>query len=165
MKKLFFLLFVSIGFASTSFAQSGLKEQADKFAAHSLKGEVEELVTYFHPTIIEEMGGEERVKELLGANNYRLKHDGVQILSHEIGAPVQEVKTATTYYALVPQYVIMKTGESKFKVETYLLAISESEAPFKFVNVGNYSATKMAEFFPDLKGQLNIPEKQFKTVD
>lgn len=165
MKKLiiFFVLLFSV---SICFSQNQLVSDAERFAQLSLNGEVKEMVDYFHPVIIKEMGGKKTVRELIEENNEILKQEGITTLSHEIGEPFNQLNVSGKDFALIPQYITMQTQINKFKVESYLLSISEDGGKsWKFINTGNYPTEKLEELIPEISGKLQIPEKAFETIE
>lgn len=159
---LFAILFLcSVSLAQ---AQSSLVESANEFATLSMNGEAKEMVDYFHPLIIDEIGNKRKVRKMIEENTESLAEQGVEFLSHEIGKPFNERTIDGVDYALVPQYIIMNNNGSKFKVESYLLAINEG-SQWKFINTGNYPLEKIESFFPSLQGELTIPEKNFENIN
>ena len=145
------------------FAQSELTERANEFASLSRAGDAKKLVKYYHPVMIDEIGGKREVRNQIETNNEQLEKDGISILSHEIGEPFNQFNAEGNEYALVPQFIIMESSTGKFKVESYLLAIRGNK-DWEFINTGNYPEEKLVEFFPALKGKLTIPEKNFETI-
>lgn len=160
MKKLAFS-FIFIFITTTTFSQDLMKQSAEKFLKSSVNGDTNTMLEFMHPTLIEYLGGKSKMKKIFKANSKDLDKNEVEVISTEIGKPVQEITGESNEYKLFPQYMVMKQGGQKFQVESFILAIKDKESyNWKFINTGNFGNDKIISFFPELKDKLEIPEKE-----
>lgn len=153
--------FVLVLMATLVYSQEDMKQSAEKFLKSSVNGDTNTMLELMHPTLIEHLGGKAKMKKLLKSNSKDLSSNKVQIISTEIGKPAQEIDGEKNEYKLFPQYMVMQQGNQKFQVESYILAIKEkSDTAWKFINTGSFGKDKIISFFPELKGKLEIPEKE-----
>lgn len=152
-----FLVFIT----TIAFSQDLMKQRAEKFLISSVNGDTNTMLEFMHPKLIRHLGGKSKMKRLFKANSKDFNKNRVEILSTEIGNPVQEISGESNDYKLFPQYMVMKQGEQKFQVESFILAIKgKTNSDWKFMNTGNFGNDKIGLFFPDLKGKLEIPQKE-----
>jgi len=172
MKKNYLLLLTLIAmFASASPSHSQnlsttIKIQAMDMARAVLAKDVNKIVTYMPPKLVEETGGKEKLMVARDTMNKYMKQFGAEIKKVTIGEPGKIITYKKQLQATVPQITEVKFMASKVILESTLIAISEDKGlHWYFVDTTIYHGDKLKTSLPDLSPELVIPPmKQPKII-
>ncbi len=166
MKKLLIALvaltFISI--TGTTFAEDfkeKIAAEARKAADAVLKNDFKTTADYTHPKVIEEIGGKDKMISIMEEGDKKLRADGIQFESVEIGVPSQISENGETVLALVPETVQLKVPKGYLKTESQLVAVSENKgARWYFIDAASLTTETLNAFLPELAGKITLPEKK-----
>lgn len=138
-----------------------IKDEANKSAQALMSNDLETVIRYTYPLIIEKMGGKERAISTLQQSYAQMQTSGVKFESVTIGNPAQIEEDGSLMHALVPQTIQMKVPDGRLIQDGYLLAISENGGEqWYFLDATNLTDAILSQVFPTLAGKITIPTKK-----
>jgi hypothetical protein len=139
-----------------------LKRQAQASADAFLTGDYKKLATLTYPKLVEMVGGQEALLELINSGMRDVEAKGLKVLSYTIGEPEQAVRIGQQLYAIVPTKMRMQAPQGVIASESFMIGISgDSGANWTFL--GGAGATDEAQLrvvLPEVVGKLKLPEKK-----
>jgi hypothetical protein len=163
MKKAF-LAFLACALAVVSHAQelaATIKQEAEKCAKALVAGDFAQAATYSHPRIVAAMGGKEALIAQIANGMRQIRAEGFELIETRMGTPTPPKKIAAWLTSIVPQEIVMKAPDGRIVQESALLGLSEDEGKtWTFLDLGGMTPAVITRFFPELSGQITIPEKK-----
>jgi len=142
-----------------------LKSQATTLAQTFINGDYKLFVKYTYPKVVQLMGGEDKMIEFLTSMTVKLKKEGIEYKSVDIGLTSLNVKAGEEIHTLVLETIIMTVPGGTLTANSYLLAISKDQGNnWYFVDTAAFQdEQKLNAIFPNYNSQLKIPSKQPQT--
>jgi hypothetical protein len=138
--------------------ETTIKIQAMDMAKAVLAKDLDKLVKYLPPKIIEEAGSKEKMMMARDTMNKYMKQFGAEIKRVTIGNPGKIVTYKNQLQATVPQTTEMKFMASTITLESTLIAISEDKGQhWYFADTSIYRGDKLKSYLPNLSPELIIP--------
>lgn len=144
-----------------SFAQDTtvVKKQAEAVANAELKGNYAIAASHTYPKLVLAVGGKDKMTATIKQATEMLNAQGITIQSISIGSPGKFYKAGTEIHCLVPERIVLTTGNGRLVNNSYLLAISKDGGKFWYfldINRGTYNL--IPKLFPNFNKNLVIPE-------
>ncbi len=164
MKKLSILALI-ISIAASCLAQNPysktIKMQAEKMGDLLVKNKFKSFAIYTHPKIIEMMGGEDKMVEIMNTGLQKMKSNNVEISSVTFEEPNELFVVGNELQCTVPQILTMKVPGGILVTKSTLIALSSNNGRnWYFIDTSGRSIEEMKEKFPNLSEQLVCPEWQ-----
>ena len=138
--------------------QSTVKAQAMEMAKAVLAKDVEKLVKYMHPKVVEAAGGKEKMLIARDTMNKYMQQFGAEIKKVTIGNPGTIISYKNELQTTLPQTTEVKVMASLISAETTLIAISEDKGiHWYFIDTSIYRSDKVKKLLPNLSPDLVIP--------
>ncbi len=138
--------------------ETAIKIQAMDMAKAVLAKDVNKIIQYMPPSLIEKAGGKDKLMIARDTVNKYMKQFGAEIKKVTIGNPGKIINYKKQLQALVPQTTELKFMASTITLETTLIAISEDNGQhWYFVDTSIYHADKLKNSLPNLSPELAIP--------
>lgn len=135
--------------------------EARKAAEAVLKSDFKTTADYTHPKVIEEIGGREKMILVMEDGDKKMRADGMQFESVDIGQPAQISENGNIVSALVPETVYLKVPQGYLKTESQLVAVSENKGEqWYFIDAASLTTETLGDFLPELAGKISLPEKK-----
>ena len=135
-----------------------IKTQAMEMARALLAKDVEKVVQYLPPKLVEASGGKAKVLSVRDSLNKFMLQFGAEIQKVTIGNPTKIISYKDQLQSTVPQITRIKFMEGAVVIESTLLAISEDKGQhWYFVDTNIYRSGKLKEALPNLSPELVIP--------
>jgi hypothetical protein len=172
MKQLITLIFLPLLFvACTSTSQvkndeasdysRTIKEQAETMKTFLLKKDYKSFASFTYPKVIQMMGGEAKMVEILENSAKNTEAQGIALLDVTLGEPSNVVKQGNELQCTIPQTVKMKVPEGKLTQNSTLIGISMNNGNrWYFIDVSGKELAEMQRALPNLSSELIIPEKK-----
>jgi hypothetical protein len=161
VKKIFLYLIFSVCLIASVSGQNYstiIKTQAMEMAKAVLAKDVDKLVKYMHPKIIESAGGRDKLLMARDTVNKYMQQFGAEIKKVTIGNPAAVINYKNELQTTLPQTTEMKVMASSILVESTLVAISEDKGVnWYFIDTSIYRAEKLKKSLPNLSPDLVIP--------
>lgn len=170
MKRNILILFTLINVCFSINAQKKdlklvMLEQANTMGNLFIAKDYAAFAKYSHPTMIEMMGGEEKMLEYIKANFEQLEKEGVTFQKITFGEPS---KILTVKYedkeelqATMPQMIEMKIPGGIFTANATLICLSRDKGRnWYFIDTSGNDLTSMRKLIPSLSKELVIPDAQ-----
>jgi hypothetical protein len=170
MKKLILLLIL---FASgyISIAQTALpdisdeelklQQEATKMCNFFLEKKFPAYIKYVHPKVIQMVGGEKAMIDVLENTFVQLKEQGFTFNKASMGHPSSIITAGKEQQAIIPQILEMKNETGTLVSTSYLVAISSDKGKtWQFIDTGGKTLAEMKKVFPNLSNALVIPPKK-----
>lgn len=166
---LYFFLPVLIVVSQAAIAQnysSIIKAQGMEMAKAVLAKDVDKLVKYIHPKMVEAAGGKEKMMMARDTANKYMQQFGAEIKKVTIGNPAPVVSYKNELQTTLPQTTEVKFMASTVILESTLIAISQDKGEhWYFIDTSIYHMDKVKKSLPDLSPALVIPPmKQPKII-
>ena len=136
-----------------------VKKQAQALANAELKGHYELVTAHTYPKLVLAVGGKEKMTATIKQATEMLQSQGLTIESIVIGAPGKFYKAGTEIHCLVPERMVLVTGNGRLVNNSYMLAVSKDGGKFWYfldINQGTYKL--IPNLFPNFNKKLVIPE-------
>ena len=138
--------------------QSTVKAQAMEMAKAVLAKDVDKLVKYMHPKVVEAAGGKEKMLVARDTMNKYMQQFGAEIKKVTIGNPGAIISYKNELQTTLPQTTEVKVMASMIAAETTLIAISEDKGVhWYFIDTSIYRSEKVKKLLPNLSPDLVIP--------
>jgi hypothetical protein len=163
MKKFTFYFILCLSFSLTLKSQSlpmKIRQQAIEMADATVKGDYSLVYKYTYPRLVEFVGGEEKMKEVISKGMESLKSNGITIEKITIGEPEKIFVAGEELHCLVPEKMIMKINDGHLLVNSNLLAVSKDKGLNWYFVDCNMDKDRLLQLFPNFNSELKIPEKQ-----
>lgn len=158
----FCLLMAGVLFLSNNMAaqpiETVIKTQAMEMAKAVLAKDVDKLVTYMPPKLVEKAGGKEKLLSGRDSLNKYMKQFGAEIKKVLLGNPGKIIAYKNQLQSTLPQTTELSFMNSMVTMESTLIAISEDKGKhWYFVDTNIYRGDKLQSALPDLSPELVIP--------
>lgn len=122
------------------------------------KGDYDVAITYVHPNVIEMAGGIESMKTILKDRAEIKRHENFVVIQTNTISAGDYVHAGPEIHTIVAQEQVFKLGDSKFKTDVFLLAISSNQGKtWTFANLEAYNQKSIKVFFPHFNDILRLP--------
>lgn len=163
MKK--YLLGLSLALISVAAAAqpmtSTIKAQAADMARAVLAKDLNKMVKYLPPKLVEASGGMAKMMQARDTVNKYMTQFGAEIKHVNIGNPGPIVTYKNQLQTTLPQTTELKVMNSTIVAESTLIAISEDKGKnWYFVDTSIYGGKKLQTALPDLSPDLVIPPRK-----
>ena len=127
-----------------------------------MNSEYKTMVRYTYPRVVQMMGGEKQMIDILGKSISNMKEQGYSFKSVQIGLTNQRVKAGKEIHALVLQTLVISVPGGSLTAPSYLLAISaDGGKKWHFVDTAAlHDKATLKRIFPHFNPALKIPNKQ-----
>ena len=139
-----------------------LKSQALTLAQTFINGDYKSFVKYTYPKVVQMMGGENKMIDFLTSMTKKLKKEGIEYRSVDIGLTPLNVKAGEEIHTLVLETIVMIVPGGTLTANAYLLGISQDQGSnWYFVDTAGFQdEQKLKAMFPNYNPQLKIPPKE-----
>jgi len=160
-KKNIFLLLANLLVLVCAYSQPPetiIKIQAMDMARAVLAKDVDKIVYYMPPKLVEDAGGKEKMMIARDTVNKYMKQFGAEIKKVTIGNPGKIISYKKQLQTTVPQTTEASFMSSTVILQSTLIAISEDGGRrWYFVDTNIYRENKLRSSLPDLSPELVIP--------
>lgn len=164
MKRVFLIFFVLINTALAAQinadAKANVVAQAKTMAKHLIDLNYSEFIKFTYPTVVEKMGGYDKMLTLLKDGSKGLLGDGVKISAIEVGQPSDFIVEGSELQCTVPKVTEMETPEGVLVSNGTLIAISKDNGLNWYYVDANMDINAMKSILPNLSNKLVIPPAQ-----
>ena len=163
MKRILLLLLLVTASASSQAQDlvATIRREAQSCAKALLASDYDGVVTYTHKRVVAMMGGREAMIATLKRGASEMHSEGCDFADATVGAPAEARKIGSWLTSMVPQHIVMKVPGGKLHQDSVLLGISEDQGKsWVFIDLGPISKAQLAKVFPELDGQIQLPERQ-----
>jgi hypothetical protein len=121
--------------------------------------DVDTVLRYTHPKVIEMLGGEQKTRSLLQTSLKQMRRNGVERESLEFPAAPTFLATTVNHYAIVPTLSILKRGGQRVESLNYQFGIKSVGAEhWTYMEGSRINKQNVKLFFPDFPGDYEFPE-------
>lgn len=137
-----------------------VKEQAKKMGDFLLKKELKPFIKFTYPTIVEKMGGEERMIMIMEQGNKEMEAQGTIFSSVIFGEPSDIITTEEgELQCTLSQTIEMKVKKGRLVSKSTLIAISIDQGKnWFFIDTSGKDIQTMKKALPNLSNQLKIEQ-------
>ncbi|QEC44015.1 hypothetical protein [Pseudobacter ginsenosidimutans] len=167
MKNLLSIIFVLFCLSSVNSQQTikdhskSIKEQAEKMGELLVKKEYDSFARYNHPTILEMMGGKQKMIEVLEKSINEMEAEGISFTKVSFGQPSTVIPVKNELQCTVPQEIEMKMPNGRMVTKSTLIAVSEDNGKtWWFLDTAGKDISVMKQILPNLSSKIVIPEKE-----
>ncbi|HEY0827065.1 MAG TPA: hypothetical protein VGE40_03140 [Bacilli bacterium] len=172
MKRLFWFLFllfiggiINAQTINQNSAKQSVTEQANQMSNLYKSGDHKGYVRFIHPVIVQAAGGENKMIELLTAQDVQIQGKGVKINSIIFNSPSEIVKSKTELQCTISQQTELKPAKGRVITYTTLIAISiDNGKNWKFIDTAKMDIAAVRKLYPNLSSKITLPPKRRPTV-
>jgi len=145
-------------FSIIATAQQTVKQSAEQMGAALRNKDYKTFVTFTYPTILEEMGGAEKMATAIEKQMKGMEQTA-EILSINYGEPSSTVKEGSELQCTIPQTMLLKTPQGKIMTESTLIAFSKDGGKnWYFVDAGERDINAVKAALPNVSRKLVLPQ-------
>lgn len=138
-----------------------VRQEAEKCVKALAAADYERFAPCTHRRVLEMMGGKETMVATLKRTMDEMRSQGVSFESATVGEPGKPRKIGNWLVAFVPQHIVMKVPQGRVEQDGNLLGISEDDGKkWVFIDVSPITQEQLAQVFPEVAGQIDLPVKQ-----
>ncbi|SFH20626.1 hypothetical protein [Pedobacter insulae] len=156
-----FLLFLGVckGQTKTVDYSTTIKEQAGIMGHLLLKKDFNSFCRYTYPSIIDMMGGKQKMVEIMEKGSIAMQSEGTTFVDVTFGDPSKIIAVGNELQFTVPQTIEMKVPNGRLTTQSTLIAISINKGKnWYFVDTSGKDISSMKKVLPNLSGDLKIPK-------
>ena len=129
LKKLLPTIIFTFSVIYNGYAQieASIIEAAHAYARAQINSDVESILQFTYPGLVEQAGGYEAMKNTWLKIHENQNKKGVRLQDFKVKEPIQHTSSNGEIHALVPVVTISKVPGGKLTSENYLIAVSESK--------------------------------------
>lgn len=146
-------------------AQEGMattiKTQALDMARAILAKDLDKVVEYFPPKLVEASGGKAKVLTVRDSMNKFMQQFGAEIKKVIVGNPGKIISYKGQLQTTLPQTTQVAFMQNTVVLETTLVAVSEDKGQhWYFIDANMYRSPKLKASLPELSPELMIPPQK-----
>lgn len=146
--------------SNTTVLTNEVKKQANEMGDAFIKGDYKYFVKFTHPTLIQAMGGENKMIATLTKTINQTKSQGVSFLSITFDNPTKIVKTKNELQCTIAQHLTAQVPNGKTTNSSTLIAVSmDNGKKWYFVDTTNKDISQIKQLLPNLSSEIVIPKK------
>lgn len=153
-------IFFLSSFISVAQDTTALVLRAQQMAKATVEKDYSKIVDLSHPALVKVMGGFDSMLIVVAEGWESLSNRGMDIDTVYFGAPRDFQRENDSYYAFIPQVLVMsipRPGEKMIAI-SYLMAISGIDGKrWAFVDATGLEGEKLQYLFPDYSGRIPKP--------
>ena len=159
------VLFFSVGYSQSSTISidtNRLKTQAMQMAESFVKADYKAFVKYTYPKVIQMVGGETNMINLVKDQITQLANQGYTITSIDIELTPARAKAGKEIHAILKQSLLMIVPGGSLIATSYLLGVTpDAGKQWYFVDTTPLKdKAKLKALFPNFNPGLKIPDKE-----
>ncbi|EKB47875.1 hypothetical protein [Cecembia lonarensis] len=161
--KLLLSVICFFSFFSISKAQieSSIVDAAHAYARAQINADVESILNFTHPGLIEQAGGRENMKKTLQLIHQNQQNKGIKLQDFRVKESIQHTRSNGEIHALVPVVTTSKVPGGQLISETNLIAVSESGADrWYFIETTSIDERNVGKVLENWDGTLILPFKK-----
>ena len=141
--------------------ESTIKRQALEMARAILAKDLDKVVQYFPPKMVEASGGKSKVLAVRDSMNKFMQQFGAEVRKVVIGNPGKIITYKDVLQTTLPQTTQVAFMQSTVTLETTLIAVSEDKGKhWYFIDANMYRNPKLKASLPELSPDLVIPPQK-----
>ncbi len=142
-----------------------VRQKAQQSSDALVNGDVETMVRFTHPKVVELMGGREKMAAVVRKGMAEMNAGGTKIVSAKPEPPAEFVRMGTEEVAVVPFTLVMKVPGATLTQKTFLLGISSGQGKsWTFIDGAGLDDESIKKVLPDFPTQVKLPKKVRPTV-
>ena len=123
-----------------------------------LKRDFEAFAKFTYPKLIEMIGGEKKMVDILKNGEKEMDKGGIKFLNVTIGEPSSIITKGNELQCTIPQTIEMKVPNGKLITKSTLIGIStDGGKHWYFVDTSGKSIQALQKMLPNLSSDLIIP--------
>jgi hypothetical protein len=136
-------------------------QQAQACAQTLIEGKYAELAACTLPKLIEQIGGAQKMIDILTKGRAQMRSDGADFEAVRVEPPQRLVAGGRETYAIVPTRLTLKVEGGKLLKKSFLLAVSTDKGKtWKFLDGANLDAAKLKIMLPAVPPELTLPPRE-----
>lgn len=124
-----------------------------------VQGDYTNVVRLTHPTVVDGLGGPDKMIALLANGYAELKSNGLSFVSCKVERPHKASGSGSRLYAIVPEEIKINGPNGTLTKRSFVVAVGETNSEsWTFVDGMNLNSQTVQVVFPDFPKDLQIPE-------
>ncbi len=141
--------------------KANIKTSAESMGQMLLKKDFKGFVKYTHPKVIEMMGGELGMIQVLESSSTEMETSGSKFLNVTYGEPSATITSGNELQCTVPQTTEIQVEEGIMVSKSTLIAVStDNGKSWRFMDTSGQDIQTLKQSIPNLSEQLVIPPPQ-----
>lgn len=130
------------------------------------KGDIEGVLKYTHPKVIDALGGPEKTREILHDVLKGFLAKGVRMDEFKIAAEPTFVQGTTHEFVIVPTRAIIGIGETRIESSNFQLGIKPlGKGDWTYVEGSRINQGNVNSWFPDFPKDVALPKTSRKKIE
>lgn len=165
MKSLFLIPVILVAILTAARGQADnkhvIRAEAQKYATAMEHADIETLITFTYPGVIEKFGGKREMMAMMKGRMNDMKASGAVFEPTLLGQPSNTVKAGSETHCLISQTQTIKGPSGKSKMESTLLAVTKDNGShWYFISLETYTQQSIKILLPNYNPELKVPAKK-----
>lgn len=160
MKNICFLFVVLIAAVSLQAQDinAALQSNTQAYLNAYIEQDVNTLLKYTHPNIIDMGGGEEYLVKDIAGELEMIKNQGLKYIGGEVMEANNNFELNGEKFFLIPHSWLVEIGGKSYKSVAYVLGVTSDDGmTWSFINVNKYNAKNLATYIPGFDDSIEFP--------
>ena len=124
------------------------------------RGRLDEFAAYTYPAVVKQMGGKQKMLEMLEKGLADMAKEGFRFVSGVVLPPTQIVKAGPEFHALLPLKQVMSAPGGELTMTGHLLGISaDGGKTWTFIDSAKLTPGNVRQILPNYNPELKLPPK------
>ncbi|MDN3670189.1 hypothetical protein QWY93_12725 [Echinicola jeungdonensis] len=157
IKSLILPLFLLVSYTGSQAQQTSLDQAAQEYSKAQLSEDVETLIDFTYPYVLQKSGGKEALRNALVDIIDFQKSTGVELKEIKMGKAKKITKSNGEIHALIPVKSILDVPGGKLISENTLIAVSnENSGKWYFIDASVIDETNIHQYLPTWNGSISL---------
>ena len=155
------IFILHIIFSSSAQIEASIIEAAHSYARAQINSDVESILKFTYPGLIEQAGGYESMKNTWKKIQQNQIEKGIRLQDFKVKEPILHTRSNGEIHALVPIVTTSKVKGGKLTAESYLISVSETEqGNWYFIETTLIDDGNVTKVLENWDGTLILPFKK-----
>ncbi len=135
-----------------------MQRDVDAMAGGLYSGNLDIVLDYTHPAIVEGLGGREQAREKMAAAVTPMLQKGCRVDAFRFPKPPEFVRTDVAVYAIVPTLMTLSMGDERTESLNYQFGVlDQGTKKWKYIEGSRINAANVNSLFPDFPANYPFP--------
>jgi hypothetical protein len=155
------ILTLSIIYSGSAQIEASVIEAAHAYARAQINSDVESILKFTYPGLIDQVGGYEAMKNTWSKIHQNQVNKGIKLQDFKVREPVLHTRSNGEIHALVPVVTTSKVPGGKLTAESYIIAVSETgNDHWFFIETTSIDEGNVSKVLENWDGSLILPFKK-----
>lgn len=145
---------------------SEVKRRAEEYGRALIADQYENVVKLTYPIIIKNIGGDQKMIEVLIKGRKEMRSMGYDFSSITVGSSIEITRVQQKRFAVIPYTLKMKAPGGVLIKDSYLVGIdTQTNVGWTFIDGGTLDDSRLKLVIPEAVGKIRLPASRPPTFE